>query len=219
MYRFNFLLLVCLGCFLTFTSAGQSEEAKNLLSSTIDQLKSADGYNGTFTMTVFFGHEIEYEEEGKILTSGQNILLDLTSHKYISDGKASWTYMKERNEVMINDVSEDDFSLYNPSTLLNEIFSGEFDYAITDKYSENGVDLVKLEIKPQDHESETAKIALVISTELNLPTNLTLFQKDGRRYVIEIENINLNEKIDLGQFLFNPKDYPDIIIEDLRLEE
>ena len=219
MKRLNFFLSI-LGLLVFVTSAtGQSAEAQSLLSSTIDHLKSADGFTGEFSMKIYFGNDLEHEEVGKMSTAGEKILMDLASYKYIADGTSSWTYLKDRNEVQINDLSEDDFSMYNPSTLLNHFFEGGFDYEITDKSKKDNIDLVKLDIKPQDRESEYAKITVIISEKNKLPTEFNIIQKDGTRFQIDLIDVKLNPTIAADAFTFNEKDYPDIIVEDLRLGE
>jgi outer membrane lipoprotein-sorting protein len=213
------MLSFCLILSAGYVATGQSSEAKSLLSTTIEKMKAAEGYQGSFSMKIFFGNELEHEEKGEILTWGKSIKLDLGDYQYIADGKSSWTYLKERNEVQINDVTEDDFSMYNPLVLLDHFFEGGFDYDIVDKYPKDGKSYSKLDIKPQDHNSEYAKVSVVISTDNHLPTSFVLIQKDGVRYDIDINDIKVTTKAEVGQFNFNAANYPGVIVEDLRLGE
>ncbi len=198
-------------------SLGQSSAAKELLASTIDQLKSADGYKGDFTMKMFFDNNLETEEKGLIRTSGEKILMDLGQFKYVADGISSWTYLKERNEVQINDVSSDDFSMYNPLVLLDHFFQGGYKYEITNQFEESNITYSKLDIIPESRESEYAKIIVVISDQESLPSGISLIQKDGVRYDVVIDNIEINPPGNNSDFTFTTSDYPNIVVEDLRL--
>ena len=211
------ILIILLFSVLVFAAQSQTPEAEKLLSSTLEKLKSDKGYEGAFSVKYFFGQELESEESGQIFAAGEKLSVDLTSIKYISDGKSSWTYLKDRNEVQINDVSEDDFSMFNPSVLLDHFFEGGYAYELTDKKLENEKEVSRIDFKPNDRESEIAKISVFILSEQKLPTEFILIQKDGSRYEIDIENIKINETVNHAALNFNPADYPDVIIEDLRL--
>ena len=213
------MLTLLLLVFLTTGIQAQSAEAEALLSATIDQLKSDQGYEGNFSVKYFFGQELESEESGKLVAAGDRLAVDLTTMKYVSDGTSSWTYLKDRNEVQINDVTEDDFSMFSPSVLLDHFFEGGYAYELTDKKLEGENEISRIDFKPNDRDSEIAKISVFILSDEKLPTDFILIEKGGSRYEIDIEDIQMNQSIKLDALTFNPNDYPDIIIEDLRLGE
>ena len=197
---------------------GQSEEAQKAMSEVLEQLKSQEGYTGDFTMKMYFGNDLEAEESGTISTWNKNVMMDLGQFKYVSDGTSSWTYLKDRNEVQINHVTDDDFSMYNPLVMLDHFFDGGYAYEITDRLTVAADEQVKLDIKPEDRDSEYAKVSITLSTSQKMPTALMLLQKDGYRYNIDITNIEVNPTQRGDQYTFDPADYPDVIVEDLRLD-
>ena len=219
MKRLIFLLSLLVPFLLIQSVFSQSPEAKSLMTKTIDNLNSSAGYTGEFAMNIYFGSDLEHTEKGKFATANDKILLDLASYKYLSDGKSSWTYIKDRNEVQINDVSSDDFAMYNPATLLDHFFAGGFEYEITNKFVKEEKDFAKIDFKPTDRDSEYAKISVIIATKEYLPSKFLIIQKDGNRFEIALDNIDKSGLVDETMFVFNKTDYPDALIEDLRLGE
>lgn len=216
MKGFTTIFVIVLMLLANLNAAGQSEEAKSLLNNVIERMGEKPGLDANFSLSIFYGSELEQEESGQIRLSGDNIELELDKYIYLSDGVSSWTYLKERNEVQINDITEDDFSVYNPLALLNHLFEGGYSYEITNREEQaDGSFFSRLDLKPEDRESAYARVSIGIDEKLDLPLNFTLIQKDGYRYFIEMAEIR--DLDDDMRFVFDASKYPDVIIEDLRL--
>lgn len=193
----------------------QSAEATALLEKTMKKMQSPAGVEADFTMQMYFGSDLELEEQGTVKSKGEHITMDMAQLALISDGKSTWTVLKERNEIQINDVSSDDFSMYNPTMLLNHFFEGGFAYDIVARDTE----MIKLDFKPTDPNSEYAKITVNIESKNETPKSFLLVQKDGVRYNIMIDELNLSPNFSDTDFIFSKADYPGAMIEDLRLGE
>jgi outer membrane lipoprotein-sorting protein len=136
----------------------------------------------------------------------------------VSDGKYSWIYLKERNEVQINDYDDSDEHL-SPSYFLNLHRSDDFVYAITNSVvNSSGENVSRIDFKPLDDFSEYAKIGIDVNEKTSLPESIIVIMKDSGRYLFKKLKLTKMDKADPGIFIFNASKYPGIHIEDLRLD-
>lgn len=193
----------------------QTSEAKQLLEATIDRMQSPEGVKATVTMQMYFGSELETEQSATLMSKGDRIRMENEEVTFISDGTSTWTIMPSQESVQINDFSSDEFSAYSPATMLDYFQQGEFTYDIVQR--EGGI--ARIDFKPNDRDSEYAKISVFIEEDKKVPTAIMIVQKDGVRYNVTIDNIDLKTTIDDGTFTFDAANYPDYIIDDFRLGE
>ncbi|HAW58321.1 MAG TPA: hypothetical protein DCX03_04805 [Bacteroidales bacterium] len=127
----------------------------------------------------------------------------------INDGKTLYTYLPQANEIQINDASASENEL-NPLTLLKT-----YQQNYRSKYirEENGyliVDLLPL------NENRFYKIRLEISTSNNSPRSISLYDRNGNTTTYQIDKFELNKDVDPSIFTFNPDDYKNAEVVDLR---
>jgi len=154
---------------------------------------------------------------GTLLQSGDSFELDMGIRKIISDNKTVWLYVKEDNEAQINDADfGGDGEYMSPSTIFSLYKSNEFIFAISNYGKEDGKSIIQIEGKPVDTESEYSKVRLTVEEKNKAVKRFKIFSKDGSRMTTQILTHQRNVPITNSNFKFLEKDYPGVLVEDLR---
>ena len=199
--------------------AEQSDpEAKKVL----DRVrKKYDGYKSleaAFTLSSEVPDQPKDVQKGTIGQQGSKFRLDMDGQIIVSDGKVNWIYLKKNNEIQINNADpNDDNGFFTPKDLLRRHEKGDFRFAITDKVSEKNRVLTQIEFKPKDKSSEYAKLRVSIDEKTNTIESIKAFAKDGSRYTFLITRLTPNKTFSAGYFQLDPKQFPGVHVEDLRM--
>lgn len=182
--------------------------------------KKYDAYktlDAKFTLTIEVPGEPKQVQKGSIAQDGKKFRLEMNDQTVVSDGVTTWAYQKNLNEVQINKADPNDAnSLMSPKELLGRYQKGDFLYAITDKVTEAGKLLTLIEFKPKGKNSEYSKLRIAIDEKAGTIYSVKGFAKDGSRYTFVITSLAPNKALPAAQFVFDPKQYKGIRVEDLR---
>jgi outer membrane lipoprotein carrier protein len=172
-----------------------------------------------FTLTIALPEEKEEIQKGKIAQQGEKYRLKMGPQEIICNGEALYLYLKERNEVQINDLTEDaeEVNIMSPKDLFTLYEKGEYIYGIVNEGKEAGKSIVQIEFKPTDRYSEYTKLRLTLEKGTNKVMHMKVFSKDGSKYTLAIDKLTPNKTFSNSHFTFNVKDYPNIRVEDLRM--
>ena len=124
------------------------------------------------------------------------------------DGTTQWTYMKNTDEVNVSTPTEAQQAQMNPYTFINLYKSG---YALSMK-SVNGGN--EIHLAATDKKKSIKEMYITINSKTSLPTKVRI--SNGKTWTdITISNFK-SSKLSDQYFTFNPKDYPNAEIIDLR---
>jgi len=204
-----------------FTKSGDSDPIAEEILNRIS--KKYEAYN---TIEATFSIEIEIPEEeteiqtGKMKTEGEKFNIDFGDYSMISNGKDFWFHSKRNKEVQLNDADEieQEEDMMNPKDFFNFHKKGKYLYALVNENFENGKAIQQIEFKPLDDESEYSKIRMTIEKKHNIVRRVKVFSKDGSRYVLKIDKLTPNKTFTSTDFKFDKSKYPDVHIEDLRID-
>jgi len=200
-------------------SSGRDPKAKVIL----DKLKKQfDGYK---TMEARFELELELPgrpsevQKGNLIKDGVKYSVKLNDQEIYADGKTVWVFMKKNKEVQIMDMEEGGPAAFvSPDQLLSVYEKNELLYEITEERNVSGNTFVDIDCKPIAKNAEYAKMKITVDKTNNKLVSLRVFSKDGSRYTLKLISILGNKKYDPGTFVFNPKAFPGVHIEDLRMD-
>lgn len=201
------------------TGEKSDPQAKKLLDKVRNKYEAYKTLDADFTLTIEIADQPKEVQKGTISQDDKKFRLQMDDQILVSDGKTTWVYLKKNNEVQINDADpkDADSGFMSPRELLRRYEKGDFIYAITDKGVENGRAVTFVEFKPKDRRSEYAKLRLSID-EKNLEIiGIKAFAKDGSRYGFQLTRLTPNKSFTPAHFTFDPKKYPGVKVEDLRL--
>ena len=204
-----------------FTKQQDSDpEAQALLDKLKKEYTSYQSVEADFTLNIEIPEEEEIIQKGTISQEGDKYRLEMKDQAIISDGKTLWYHVINNNEVQINtvDPDEDDDEMLSPQNFLKFYEKNAFICApiITGKEANQSVRWV--ELKPLDEDTEYFKLRMSIASKKAKLLRIKAFAKDGSRYTLNLDALRPNKKYSKDHFSFNIKAYPNITVEDLRID-
>ena len=224
----NLLLLILCTCF-AFTGFTQDNDftsesdpkATALLKKISDEYKALKSMEVNFSLTIEIPESDVEIQKGKMIQKGEKYRMEMGGREIISNGSKLWMYMEDRNEVQINDVEEDeeDQGIMSPNDLFNMYEKGEYIYALSAEFTENGRTVQQIEFKPIDKYSEYTKLRLTIQKKGQQVVRMKVFGKDGSRYTLTIDKLLKDKSFEDSFFVFNKAEYPTgVRINDLSMD-
>lgn len=194
-------------------------EAKKILDKIRKKYEAYKSLEADFTLSIELPRQPKEVQKGSIAQDGDKFRLEMDQQTIVSDGKTTWVYLKKNNEVQINDADPKDVEngFLTPKDLLKRYQKGDYLYALTEKTTENGKLLSHIEFKPKDKKSEYSKLRLSVDEKAGSVQSIKAFGKDSSRYTFSIAKLAPNKKFTADYFTFDPKKYPGVKVEDLRM--
>lgn len=187
-----------------------SEKAQNQLQSLAQTLKSAQNIRIQFTLSQTADKaSASKPNQGTLWISGNKFRLMLDGQIIVNDGKTLFTYLPEANEIQINDANSSHNEL-NPLTLLTSYQQNYRSKYIREEDNRMIIDLLPL------NENRFYKIRIEILTSNNYPSKISLYERNGTTLTYQIDRFELNKDVNSSIFLFNPADYKNAEVVDLR---
>ncbi len=221
-------LSILLTSFLAVTLLAQNEsyttdsdpKATAILEKIKKEYESYTSLEIDFTLTLAFPEEGEEIQKGSIAQQGEKYRLKMGPQELICDGSVLWMFFRERNEVQINNVDneDDDVDILSPQDLFTLYEKGDYIYALTNEQSENGRTVQQIEFKPTDRYSEYTKMRLTVDKKTAQVLRMKVFAKDGSRYTLTIDRLSPNVDFKANYFTFQKDDFPGVVVEDLRID-
>lgn len=209
-YTFSVLSIL----FIATLTFAQSKKAEAIIEEVTSKTQAYNSVEFEFTFTYEDpGSDENISEEGKLLISGDKYVLNIEGQKVICDGSTIWTYIEDAWEVQINAIEEDDESI-TPSKLLtayNEDYKARFEK----EYEVDGVKYQRIELKPEEGK-KWVKIDVIVNADKKQITEITIHDKNGGMINYKIDKFLPDVPVTDADFIFNPDDYPEVEIVDMR---
>ncbi|HRG86047.1 MAG TPA: outer membrane lipoprotein carrier protein LolA [Chitinophagales bacterium] len=151
---------------------------------------------------------------GKVSSKGNMFKAEMGNQTIISDGKTLWTYLKDVNEVQINNFEQGQ-DIMTP----NDIFKiAEKDYLayMGEKVTEGGKSLQIIELTPKNKTLSFSKIKMYIDVSDNSVKRGVVYDKNAIHYTYSISNLKTNMELSDTTFKFDKSKYPGVEVIDLR---
>jgi len=200
--------------FSAIVNAQSDKKAEELLEKVVNKTASYENLKAELAYTMV-NHEMDIDEKksGIIYLKGDNYRIEMEGQIIISDGTTIWTFIVDADEVMVSDVDESDESI-SPNKILttyNEDYKAKFDS--DNKYKNSDLKLINL--KPNEGNQFERMSLLVNENNLSLE-NFSVYDKSGNVFTYHIINLQPNIELSDTTFAFNPDDYPDVDVIDMR---
>ncbi len=208
--------LIIVFALLQFSASAQTDKkAQDILKAVSAKYKAMKSMKADFSYTLENPTaKIKETQGGNLLLAGNKYRLSIAGQEIISDGKTVWTYVKESNEVQVNNVDPDDEGI-KPSEIFTMYEKG-FIYKFVDEKTVSGKVQQNLELSPIDKKKEFFKIKLTIDKASKQIVKSVIFSKDGNRYTYAIKAFTPNAAVTATSFAFDTKKYPGVEVVDLR---
>jgi len=157
--------------------------------------------------------KINESKTGVLLVSGDKYKLTAAGQMVICDGKTVWTYLKESNEVQVNNLENKDDAL-TPSKLLT---SYDKNYKTTIIKDKNNTDpnAESIELVPNVQKNFTKAILTVDKIKKQVK-GFQLFDKSGNIFTYKVTKFQTDVPTTPSDFTFESSKYPGVEVIDMR---
>lgn len=207
-------ILFIISLLIASTILAQAKKAEEIIEEITNKTQAYASIEFEFTFTYedpTSGDDTS--EKGVLLISGEKYILDIEGQKVICDGKTLWTYIEDAWEVQINTIEEDDESI-TPSKLLTT-YNENYKARIDKEFKKEGVNYKRIELKPEEGK-KWVKLDVIVDCDKMEIEKITIHDKNGGQISYSIDKITPDIEVKDSDFVFNPEDYPDVEIVDMR---
>jgi len=204
-----------LACFVA-VSFGMAQKAETVLEEAANAYEKSNGISAQFAANIQ-SEKLGVSEsfEGTIQMKGDKFVLITPDMRTWYDGKTQWTYVVSTDEVNLTTPTGDDLQFVNPMILLRS-YKKDFNLKyIGESTADTGRMAHDLQLTAKGN-SDIEKIDVQIEKTTSLPVRMTVYMKNGMRSLIRISKMQTGVNQPDSFFTFNPADYPDAFVVDLR---
>ena len=213
-------LFLAVAGFVAFTNPSFSQgtkdpKAQEILKGVSAKYKAMKSLSASFKITTQDQKAKTTDTQtGNLLVKGDKYKLTLKGQEVIADGKTIWTYLKESNEVQINDAGENSDGI-SPTSIFT-IYEKGFATKYVGEKKEGTKMLQQIELIPDDTKKAYFKIQLFIDKQEKVISSAKIFNKNGTNFIYVIEQFKMNPDAPESVFTFDKSKHPDVEIVDLR---
>ncbi len=206
------LLLVSFFLIGSGTFAQTDKKAQEILNSVSTKYKSYKSIKAQFTITIENGKDKSKDtQKGTLYLKGQKYKLEIAGQDILSDGKTRWTFVKDANEVQIDNQRTDENAI-TPTNIFTIYEKGWLS-----KYTGEKKDAHLVELIPSDAKSKNIfKVKLTINKTQKTITSAIVYDKNGSTQTITVDKFVADGATDETIYVFNNGKYPGAEIIDLR---
>jgi outer membrane lipoprotein-sorting protein len=147
--------------------------------------------------------------KGVLISKGENYKLSFSGQEIFSNGKTVWTYLKDANEVQINNVSKEDDS-FTPNNLLSS-YNENFKAKLLEENSKQQV----IELIPVQKKNFN-KVRVTIERARKIVSSITIFDKNGSTYTYTVNKFETDLPFTDSMFVFKAAEHPGVEEIDMR---
>ncbi|MGB8358817.1 MAG: outer membrane lipoprotein carrier protein LolA [Bacteroidales bacterium] len=206
--------LVLIFSILTIAVSAQKDpEAMKILSEFSKKATSAPSVTIDFTIVTSNAREGDVDTlSGSAIISGDKYQLTLPENSIWTDGKTVWSYLPDANEVTITKSDPDDESFISKPSLLFTMYREGFKVRLVEQTVNEWI----IDLYPEEISTDLIRIRLKIGKKLHDLIGAEYKTKDGVTMNLTSDKYDLSFKPDDDFFTFNPADYKDVDVIDMR---
>lgn len=160
---------------------------------------------------------IDLTESGTVKVKGNKYFLDLPSYTIICDGQTVWTFEKENNTVLIDNLADVEAGGMNPNEMFR-IWEKGFKHEYKETKNEGGREVYLINLYPTDPKSKPFHtIQLFVDKAKMEVLRLKLMNRDGSEITYTIKTFKPNAEIMDATFRFDKAKHPGVEEVDNRL--
>jgi outer membrane lipoprotein carrier protein len=184
----------------------------------LDEVKAmSESYK---TMKIEFTYTMQNKDEnidesmpGVLYMKGDSYRLNIAGQDVICNGETIWTYIKDANEVQINEVAEDS-DVITPSKLFTS-YDKNYKARFVKEITENDRTVEIIELVPLESHS-FSKVELTVNKANKEVISFVIFDKNGTTFSYLVTRFLHDIPLEPGLFTFNKEDFPGAEIIDMR---
>ncbi len=194
--------------------AQQDQKAKDILSKVSEKTKNYTTIISDFTLKITNQSEdIDETQNGTIYIKGNKYYISIPGQVIFSDGKAVYTYLKDADEIQINNLPDAmDEEAIDPSKIFT-MYEDDFKY----KYIKEANNQHVINLYPANPEGKGYhRITVFIDKTKMQLTRIEIYGKDGTNTTYIVKSFKTNTPINDTKFTYTKSKYPNAEVIDLR---
>jgi len=193
---------------------GKDQRATTLLDEVSARTKAYKTIQADFAYTMENKQaKINETKTGVLLVSGDKYKQTASGQVVICDGKTVWTYLKESNEVQVNNLENKDDAL-TPSKLLTSYNKNYKSTIIKDKDAA-APNMEAIELIPNVQKNFIKAILIVDKTKKQVKA-FKLFDKSGNTFTYKVTKFLTDVPATASDFTFDASKFPGVDVIDMR---
>ena len=202
-------IITCIAFLIAAQAVSAQNNAETFIRLLINQMKSHKNMEMTFNYQFSpDGKKIDEAENGHAWLQGEAYKVEMTDQQTISDGKTIWTYFVDAGEVMISNASEG-----TDNTPLKVLTTLDENYVATlTGIDAQGIATVEL----ANPTGQYKRVTLKINAKKSELKSADVYYEDGNKFVINVEEMKFDQKLDDKFFTFDTKKHPKVDVIDMR---
>ena len=210
------LLFLLLFHGITTKAQEHDPKAKAILDELSKKTKTYASIKAEFAITVEDRDKKKETQNGNIQIKGNKYKLEIKGQEVISDGKTTWTYLKDANEVQVNNVDLNSTDAINPSNIFT-VYEKGYKYKFDKEEAVKGITIQTINLYPENPEKKKYHtVKLMVDKTKKQITGIKMLMKDGSVNSYEIKKFTTNTEMNDALFTFDPKAHPGAEVVDLR---
>ncbi len=192
------------------------KKAQEILNGLSSKYKSLKSLKATFTIVIENQNDkSKQEQSGTLSLKESKYKLQVAGQEIISDGKTRWTFVKDANEIQIDNQKRDENAI-TPSNIFTIYEKGWLSKYLGEKKIKN-ITYQNLELIPVDAKSKNVfKVKLAIDKVQKTITSAIIYDKNGSIQTITVNKFTANGANEDAIYIFNSAKYPGSEVVDLR---
>lgn len=215
MNRITYILTTLFLLFALPIMAQKEAEAKAVLEKTTQAFKKADGIEADFTLTPYQRGVAQGEMKGSIQLMDENFRLTTPQMVTWFNGKTQWTYLPTNEEVNVSTPTREELESINPLAFLT-LYKEGYAYQLGSRTNYQGKSITEIILTAEEFNKQWSNLTLYIDRTTHLPLYIKLKEAGKDYHEITISNYRQGMGWKKNHFTFDPKQYPDAEVIDLR---
>ena len=193
----------------------KAKEVLDKLSATTKSYKSIQ-IDFAFTLENKTGSVTE-TNEGSVALKDKSYRLHMPAMgmDVFSDGKVTWSYLTESNEVNISENDPESEASLNPANLFT-IYEKGFTFTFIGEENVNGKVTAVIDLFPTDKKKEFTKVRLYVDKAKSQIAKAKTFNKDGNAYTLTLKSMKTDQSLADDFFKFDATKHPKVTVNDMR---
>ncbi|WP_149242152.1 outer membrane lipoprotein carrier protein LolA [Dyadobacter sp. 32] len=201
-------LFTCISGSLFAQGDKKSTEILEAMSNKYQKIKS---FKAIFTYTPDGGKALK----GDATVKGTKFRLKMAGQEIFNDGKLMATYIKETNEVNLQDFDPTATGDLDPTKIYSAYKKG-FKYAFLQEQKEGSQVYEVVELTSTSKNSQVGKVQIHVNKKDRSIKSWKIFQKNGQKVTYKVDQFQPDVAVADNFFTFNAKQYPGVEVVDLR---
>jgi outer membrane lipoprotein-sorting protein len=218
MKKLNRIFLASL-LFCGINSFAQDDtKAKSILDELSKKTKTYSSIKTTFSYIMESkDSKTSEKQEGSLFLKNNKYKLEISGQEIYCDGKSISTFLKDANELQINDMPDPNAQDVISPTNIFSIYEKGFKYKFESEKMENGKTIQLINLYPVNSKTKNYHtVKLFVDKNNKQIASLKILAKDGSVYTYVVKSFTPNSDMSDAMFVFDKNKHPKVEINDLR---